>query len=215
MTKQEIINSTEYELSEKILIADAGPWMMKILGFSGQKEGKKSSTIKSLLIGAAVGLGSVVVGMKIGGSLVKEGSNGVSSQFLWAFLMFIPILVIHEAIHAIAYKYYGAEKVGFGYSMKSMMVYAYAQDFLVSMRQLKWIAVMPFLVITASLCLLLFALPQYKTLIFILIAIHTFCCMGDYALIKYANKNPSNFTYDDLENEKAMYFFKPTSSSHS
>jgi Putative zincin peptidase len=188
---------------------------MKILGFSGQKEGKKSSTIKSLLIGAAVGLGSMVVGMKIGGSLVKEGSNGVSGQFLWAFLMFIPILVIHEAIHAIAYKYYGAEKVGFGYSMKSMMVYAYAQDFLVSMRQLKWIAAMPFLVITASLCLLLLVLPQYKTLIIMLLAIHTFCCMGDYALIKYANKNPHNFTYDDLENEKAMYFFKPISSSHS
>jgi hypothetical protein len=134
-----------------------------------------------------------------------------SWEFLLALATFILIVIpIHEGIHALVFKSFGARNVGFGLVPKAGMVYAYAQDFPISMKELVRVAVMPFLVISLLLILGLQTFPQYQFYFVFIFLIHTFVCFGDFALIKYAinNRHRKIYTYDDVKHAKRTYFFE-------
>ncbi len=90
------------------------------------------------------------------------------------------------------------------------MVYAYAQHFVMTLRELALVAVMPFLLITSALVLAWLVRPAYGTVWGTLLLLHTLGCVGDFALIRYYYKNRRRtmYTYDDVEGERRSYFFE-------
>jgi hypothetical protein len=123
---------------------------------------------------------------------------------------YLIILPIHEWIHGLTYKAMGAESVGYGFSLKAGMVYAYAQNFVTSMPQLFKVAVMPFAILTPLMILAIFIFPIYAVHIITCLLLHTFACIGDFGLMYIAHKyqNDNMYTYDDIKGERMTYYYK-------
>jgi hypothetical protein len=196
----EILES-HYELSEKIPIDDLGTWLNSVLFNKKDQEQEPVSKLKSALIAIAIFGLSGFLGFKF-------ATNFTGSFFIWC-LGFIGLIVFHELIHGAAYKYFGAPRVGFGFSTKSGMVYAYANKFVIDMDQFKVVALAPFVVISFLLVISMFLFTSSLAPISLVLFMHTFLCYGDFTLAYYAYKNPKHLTFDDLIDEKAVYFYKP------
>lgn len=221
-TIDELHNSGRYELINSFRIDEMGQFLAQELGLqtSAQPTKKPNNRFMTVffLIGFLVGGG--VFGYLVGGQLGKGGTGApevfgrAGTEFGLAFLGFFVLLPIHELIHAAVFKYYGAQKVGFGGSWKSMIVYAYAQRFVHNGRELFWVAIMPFLVISAGLIAGWLIWPQYGLFWGMTLFIHTTACVGDFVLIRYQAKHKGArfYTYDDIENEQRSYFFREKAS---
>jgi hypothetical protein len=204
VTKKELEESGKYELVASVAMNEMGMWLQTILKESQEEDSQKKRGIMSKIIGTiiALSIGGVV------GIFIAEGfKNGVSNW--WLVLSLIPILAVHELIHGIAYKKCGAQKVSFGANWKSAMIYAYADDFPIDMKQLRFVAILPFIVITTILTVCMIIFYEYIIIIGFINMLHAFMCFGDFALIKYAKKNPSHITYDNIKEKQTSYFYKP------
>ncbi len=162
----------------------------------------------ALLVFAVVG---GVVGYGVGQLIAKNSAVdsfllqlgvGVAALFL--------LLPVHEFIHGLAFKGIGAPTIGYGYSLKSMMIYAYCQKFPTTLREVAFVAVMPFLILTAGLLAAWVVWPTYGVSWATLLVLHTSGCIGDFVLINYylKNRHRTIYTYDDLEGERKTYFFE-------
>lgn len=155
-----------------------------------------------------LGLGGGAFGYWLGAGLVQGNSGWQVLAVLPTFLLIL--LPLHEAIHALVFRALGAGRVGFGWNPKSLMVYAYAQKYVLTLRENSLVALMPFVVITALLVGAIGILPGYRLFLWGCLSLHSFACAGDLALILYARRNQGRaiFLYDDVEGEKRSYFFE-------
>jgi hypothetical protein len=201
-TLEQLHDENNYIETESFHIDDMMQFVNRELGFGTSK--KESSKFKSSLVLIA----SMIFGGILGFGLIRFGG---STQMLIGFgVLMLVVLPIHEWIHGLTFKSFGAPDVGYGFSHKAGMIYAYAQNFPITMPELRKVAMMPFVVITPILIILLLLLPSYKAVILTILIIHTLSCMGDYSLIKYANRNMNKevYTYDDIRDKKMSYFFE-------
>lgn len=224
-TIQDLHESGQYRLVESFKIDEMTQFLARELGMApAQKPGVDQSAPKTtsqnlkkwghvallLVLGAGVGwlIGNTLI------KLVRATGTGTlaggSTQFLIGLLAFIPLISLHEFIHGIFFKRVGAPRVGYGWSWKGMMAYAYAQNYVMNLRELAYVAVMPFLFITTALIAAWFIWPQFAIAWGTLLFIHTLGCMGDFVLINFWRKNQHRtmFTYDDVEVESRTYFFE-------
>ncbi|WP_373511516.1 DUF3267 domain-containing protein [Persicitalea sp.] len=206
-------NSGEYQLVESFAIDEMTQFLAREAGLQADNSGKLAKNKAGfwfLMLG--MGLFGGAIGWLIGAAF----KDSVDQQWLGAgwqlglgvLAFFVIVLPLHEMIHAIFFKFLGAPKVGFGYSAKGLMVYAYSQKFVMQLRENALVAAMPFLLITSLLVALLVFVPQLQFVWLIILIFHTLGCMGDFILIKHAwtNRRKNMLTYDDLE-EKRTYFF--------
>lgn len=205
----------QYTLIESIRIDDMNTFVLRELGLGtpGEKTGRTKKKIVPALVMFFLGVLGGFGGYELAVS-VKRGAaggfSGASVQVLVGLVGFFAVLPIHEAIHGLVFRWAGAKKVGYGGSLKSLMVYAYAQYFVMTLRELALVAVMPFLLITAALGLAWFIWPVYGLAWGTLLFLHSSGCLGDFALIRYYYKNRRRpmYTYDDVEGERRSYFFE-------
>ncbi|MFD2570564.1 DUF3267 domain-containing protein [Spirosoma soli] len=214
-TVDELHHSDRYVLIESFSIDEMNQFIFRELGMTPPSaDNPPRRTWKTwlglliiLLLGGGVGY---FVGSLLGGQ-VKHG-NGMSLvwQLVGGLVGLLILLPIHELIHGLAFKYIGAPHIGYGYSLRSLIVYAYSQLFPTTMREVAFVAVMPFIIITTSLLIGWAIWPVYKVFWLILLIIHTSACIGDFALIRYYYKNRQRtiYTYDDVEGERRSYFFE-------
>ena len=203
-TTDDLFNPQEYREISSFSVDDTLKFLTSELGLSG-KQGKQSKTASYVMFGVSVLLGFSVVYFSR-----QFGEEQMKNVGLCFILLFTVVLPIHEWIHGLTFKSFKAPDVGYGFSLKGGMVYAYAQDFPISMAELKKVALMPFLVITPVLILACFGLPSYSVGIVMMLLLHTFMCVGDFMLAWYAikNKDRTIYTYDDIRNKKMSYFFE-------
>ncbi len=224
-TIEQLQNTDRYELIDSFRIDEMAQFLTRELGFTRKDTAQKPTPKKwmSWVFLLVLAIGGAIIGYMLGAAFVGEGSKAdetirmmksaqrtsIIGQFGFAFVAFFILLPIHEVTHALVFKYYGATNVGFGGSWKSLIVYAYAQKFVHTGRELAWIAVMPFLIITALLVIAWIVWPQYGVFFGATLFIHTTACIGDFVLINYQYKNRHRliYTYDDLKEEKRSYFF--------
>ncbi len=208
-TIEELHNDVNFNLIQSFHVDET---MKFLLGQLDEKPATKKTWKQKIVLGLImIGLGAAgyQIGKAAAGGNMQYAQMGYQAGF--GFLaMYLIALPIHEAIHALVFKYFKAPKVGFGVSLKAGMVYAYAQEFPISMPELITLAVMPFAITTPLLCIGWLILPQYMAFFITLLLIHSLGCIGDFALIRYAlkNKHRQIFTYDDLLKEKKTYFFE-------
>ena len=201
----ELHNPNHFSLVESFKIDEMMAFLMKELGANPTKPKTGNKVMRIVLIGMIGAVLGYFIGKQIGKFKLDPW------QFLEAFgLLIFVLLPIHEGIHGLVFKVLGAEKVGFGWTPKTLMVYAYAQKFVMSLKENAIVAVMPFLVITLALLIAFFALPEYKTLIVSTFVLHTYGCLGDFILINYYFKyrHKQMFTYDDIDEAGMTYFFE-------
>ncbi|MET3125096.1 hypothetical protein ABID42_000184 [Arcicella rosea] len=201
----ELHNPNHFSLVESFKIDEMMAFLMKELGANSTKLKTGNKVMRIVLIGMIGAVLGYFIGKQIGKFKLDPW------QVLEAFgLLIFVLLPIHEGIHGLVFKVLGAEKVGFGWTPKTLMVYAYAQKFVMSLKENAIVAVMPFLVITLALLIAFFALPEYKTLIVSTFVLHTYGCLGDFILINYYFKyrHKQMFTYDDIDEAGMTYFFE-------
>ena len=227
-TIEDLHESGQYRLVESFKIDDMTQFLARELGMvPANKSGIDQVTPKTtsqnlkkwvrfaLIMGLSVGIGWLI-GITITKLVRSTGIGtlaGGSTQFLLGLLAFIPLISLHEFIHGIFFKRIGAPSVGYGWSWKGMMAYAYAQNYVMNLREVAYVAVMPFLFITTALLIAWSIWPQFGVAWATLLFRHTFGCIGDFVLINFWRKNQHRqmFTYDDIETENRTYFFERVS----
>lgn len=130
-------------------------------------------------------------------------------QFLCGTLFSLSILIIiHELIHALAYRLMGAKHIYFGANIKKFVFYAASDGDIINGKAFGLIALAPFAVISLSglsLCLLF---PYYTPLFVTILALHNLFCGGDFAMLNFINQYPVKKIFTvDLRAVKESYFY--------
>lgn len=127
--------------------------------------------------------------------------------FFSGFLVFLLLIPLHEYIHVLAYRYCGAHNARIRANWKYFYFYAWAKGFVATRKDLRIIALSPFIIINTFLVLFIFFLPDiYRAFFFGMILMHIAGSYGDFALLNYYEKfkNKGMISYDD---EGISYFF--------
>ncbi|MEZ0483834.1 metalloprotease family protein [Fibrella aquatica] len=218
-TIQDLHESGRYRLVESFKIEEMMQFLVRELGMSpGKKATDKPVTTPQRLKKAAgfalfmlvsVGFGWLI-GTGIARWLPKEALISSGIQFLAGLVAFFPLITVHEFIHGIFFKRVGAPRVGYGWSWKGMMAYAYAQNYVMTLREVAYVAVMPFVFISIALVIAWAVMPQFAVAWATLLFLHTTGCIGDFVLINFWRKNQHRhmFTYDDIDVENRTYYFE-------
>jgi hypothetical protein len=124
------------------------------------------------------------------------------------FATFLLLLPLHELIHALSYRWYGAPNVKVIYNWRRLTACAFADNFVICGRELFWIAIMPFLVISAALLLLMVASEGADVFLATLLLLHTLACSGDFALLNYRwlHRGAELWTYDNSALQRTYFY---------
>jgi len=127
-------------------------------------------------------------------------------------LVIMPVLCIpvHELFHIIPYYIAGARKIRVGMDLKQYLFYVTAHRHVLPPMQFRFVALLPFLLITFSLIILIFFLPGlWKWSLSIFLFVHTTMCAGDFALLNFyfLRKGRKIYTWDDAD-KKTAYFYE-------
>lgn len=124
----------------------------------------------------------------------------VSGKVFILFLLFFLSLILHEGIHGLFFKIFGAKKVRFGF--KKGMAYAEAAGSYFRPWQFSVIALSPFCVLSL-LYLLLGQLYPISALL--LAAMHTSGCVGDFYFVYLLSKFKGMSWIEDTKNGINLY----------
>ncbi|MEZ0542467.1 DUF3267 domain-containing protein [Fibrella arboris] len=221
-TIQELHESGHYRLIESFRIDEMMQFVARELGMAPSSRSISNALAtkttgqkaKAGLRFAIIFIGSLAFGWVVGTGMSKWLSKAMlvtgGTQFLIGFLAFFPLITVHEFIHGLFFKRVGAPRVGYGWSWKGMMAYAYAQNYVMNLREVAFVAAMPFLVLTPALIVAWIMFPTYGVVWGTLLFLHTTGCIGDFVLVNFWRKNQHRlmFTYDDVENERRTYYFE-------
>ncbi len=154
-------------------------------------------------------------------ALIWLGWSDISSGLVsWAILLknvglallllLTLIIVLHEAVHGLAYLMVGAKRVSFGMNLQEFYFYAIADRFVLSRPAFVFVALAPFIVISALLIGGLFCIgTEWKWLFYSLLFFHSGACVGDFAMLAFYEKHrefSELLTYDDRK-EGLSYFY--------
>ncbi|XLS29735.1 DUF3267 domain-containing protein [Flavobacteriaceae bacterium M23B6Z8] len=140
---------------------------------------------------------------------IRTGEFTGSKQLLLAFAFsFTALIVIHELLHALAYKLKGANRIYFGADVKKFIFYAGSDLHLIDGKAFRIVALFPFITIallTLSLSVLISDLALFFLTVF---ALHNLFCGGDFAMLNYmAQFSLDKITTFDSKKAKESYFY--------
>lgn len=155
----------------------------------------------------------VILGGMLGFSIttwITQGTAQLTIQVVLGLVFSFSILiVIHEWIHGLTYKFFGAKNVYYGCSLKKFVFYAASDGDVVNARQFRIIALAPFVVIS-TLCLILMAiLPTYFFCLATILFSHILFCGGDFAFIHFMTQYDMHrlHTHDDRKKEETYFYY--------
>lgn len=123
----------------------------------------------------------------------------------------ILLIPVHEIIHGIAYKTQGAKHVSYDAILKKLYFMAIADKYVINRKELKIIALAPFIVISSTLLILLLFVNLNVSFIALgTLIMHTSFCSGDFGLLCFFDyyKDKDVVTYDDKENGISYFYAK-------
>jgi hypothetical protein len=130
-------------------------------------------------------------------------------------LIIFPILLVipHELLHIIPYFFGGARNIRIGADWKQYYFYVTSHLYPVGPFTYIAVALVPFLLISASLIYLVFVLQSllWSWSLLCTLFMHTTMCAGDFALINFywINRDKKIITWDDADRKEA-YFYEDT-----
>lgn len=205
-TIHDFADTARFELDAKIEHQHLRPFISQLMQIQSPVTWTSQLAMLTVLATTGYYFGAGVVGAIQGGAdaavrlvLLLAGGAG------FTLLALVPL---HEWIHGLTYKAFGATDVRYSYSIKGFYFYAMAHRFIANARAFFWIAVMPTLVINSMILLLIVLLPELRLGLLVALAIHLSGAIGDFALINYLwlHRGGGVYTYDDAE-VKESYFY--------
>ncbi len=121
------------------------------------------------------------------------------------------LILIHELLHALAFKLTGAPKVSIGGYLKKFIFYAEADRHVLNRNQFTFVALTPLTIIkltTLAGIILSAGHPAVYFWIFIM-STHSLFCAGDIGMLDYYYqfRNSELFIFD-MKEEKSSYFYR-------
>lgn len=118
-------------------------------------------------------------------------------------------IILHELLHLLAYLLMGATKLSIIPKWSQGAVAATADKFVLGKKGFYFLAMMPFLILTAATVyglLISYGFVFYMLLSFLFF--HTVSCIGDFGMASYfyENRNKILFTFDDMKQDKSFFF---------
>jgi hypothetical protein len=139
------------------------------------------------------------------------------SIFLMYFLFgtafsFTVLIILHELIHAMAYKVIGAKNISYGIQLQKFLFYVQANKQVLNYNNMKIVALAP-AVVVAVITIVGMAVFYQHPLFYSFAAVfglHSLFCAGDMGILSYfANRNDKEIvTYDDKENDCSYFYLK-------
>ena len=191
-------NRASYKLLEELSHQDLIPFIQKYYW-------RERSWV--LIVHYLFTLGCLAAWLAIGWRSGQEFSRWLDT-FGFAVLAFIVLVPVHEAIHGIVYKLYGAPDVRISVSFRKLYAYAIADKFVVSGRAFALVAVMPFLIINGGLIGVGLFSETYRFFAICLLLVHTGGTSGDWAMLNYLwlNRERKIYTFDDAARSKSYFY---------
>lgn len=153
------------------------------------------------LLAAAAGFGAVLY-------FVEREASYLVQILLGLIFSLTLLIVIHELLHAAAYKLAGAKNVYFGAVLSKFVFFAGSDKEVFNGSRYKFIALFPFLCITICSLTGMIVWPEYLTFFITLVCIHTLFCGGDFAILNYIQQfDPRRIHTSDSREKKETYFF--------
>lgn len=126
--------------------------------------------------------------------------NSILLSFITAILIFIAIIIIHEAIHGVFFKLFAPHrKVNFGIIWRKGMAYATSPGSKFKRWQMVIIAVMPFIINSALLTVAYTFTSQSVSQYVLLATAHAVACVGDFYYIWVILRAPRGALVEDTE----------------
>ena len=126
-------------------------------------------------------------------------------------MLALSLLPLHEYIHLLTYKYFGAKNVTITPYIRHMYVLTQADQFVVGKKEMKWIASTPFLFIsTVGLILLYFITDLWQISISSMVLFHLTLCLADFRILNYfISSNSQKVMYSDIQKD-VTYIYERT-----
>ena len=126
-------------------------------------------------------------------------------ELLISVVLLVVLIVLHELIHGLFFKVFNLKgKVKFGY--KNGMFYATSPLSKYSKRQFSVIALAPFVIISAVLCVFYVLNIMPRTMFVFIAALHAGACVGDFYWMVLIAKSPKGCMIEDTE--KGINFYQ-------
>lgn len=141
----------------------------------------------------------------------KESTQLMYLLFAMAF-SFSFLIVIHEFIHALAYKVIGAKNISFGMNLRKFVFYVQAHQQVLSYANMKVVALAPAVVVAAITVvgmLVFYNQPMFFAFAAVF-GLHSLFCAGDMGMLCYFEnrKEKEIVTYDDKTNNCSYFYEK-------
>ncbi|MGF1636007.1 MAG: DUF3267 domain-containing protein [Cyclobacteriaceae bacterium] len=154
-----------------------------------------------------------LLGLDIGKKMATGSFDKIENMyFLFSgILLALLLLPVHELIHLIAFKVLGAKKVSLDMNLKKFYFLAMADGFVVNKWEFRFIAILPFLLISIGLGFGWYWVDQpWSYTFFGALIVHSAMCSGDFGLLSYFDfqKNLDVLTYDDKKNRVSHFYIK-------
>jgi hypothetical protein len=130
--------------------------------------------------------------------------------FLGLLILPLAIVPVHEILHIISFLLTGARRIRVGIDLRQYIFYVTAHRHVSGPCQFRFVALIPFIIISAGLLILIYIMPGlWKWSLSLLLFVHTTMCAGDFALLNFyhINKKKKIYTWDDADN-KVTYFYE-------
>ena len=142
-----------------------------------------------------------------------SGYFALKSIFLHSILGLVvfPLLCIpvHELLHVIPFLMIGARRIRIGMDLRQYIFYVTAHRHVTSPREFRFVALVPFSLISIALITMIILLPGlWKWSLSLLLFVHTTMCAGDFAMLNFyhVNKTKKIYSWDDADDKKAYFY---------
>jgi hypothetical protein len=197
-TPADLSDSTRYDLLDEIAHENLVPKVQAYLKRPGPV--KLAYIAANLVIVAIIGFLSASTNTPLVSALDR--------LCLGMFLGYVLLLPVHEWVHALAYRRFGAEKTRVVYTWRTLSAYCVADHFVATAREFALVCLMPFLVLNTILIATIAIVGGFSPILWGMLLLHVGACSGDFAFVNYLwhHRGRGLLTYDDTSQGRSYFY---------
>jgi len=159
-------------------------------------------------------IGMIVFSFFLTFTIISDVKDDIESNLIYfgfgTLFSLTILIVIHELIHAVAYRLVGARKLSFGMQIRKFVFYVLSDREVLNYHQFKIVALAPAVVISVLSLTALLIFNQQPVFYFFLpvFGIHSVFCNGDFGLLCFfQNRSDHEILTFDVKSEGKTYFY--------